>query len=178
MTTKRIGNRRKRGTGRKPKTPAAKSPGSDSGGSGQKAPVPFRLKTIRLSDIRPDPTNRSIDLTLARFQGTRKAIRERGLLAPVPAVEEEEGMYRLVDGHLRFAVLQELGEKTVTALVYEDEPSEVQLRADQILWNSPTPRTPFERANEFQSLRVEFPAACCAREKGNSLSDTPSLGAG
>jgi ParB family transcriptional regulator, chromosome partitioning protein len=137
---------------RKPIAPRHQTPRSISGAERPALPAFGELKTIRVDKINPDPLNRPIDLTQARFQSTRTTIQERGLVEPVVVYEEEDGRYGLADGHLRVAVLREQGVKRVQALVYSSKPSELQLRVDQHLLNAPPPRTPFERADQIQRI--------------------------
>lgn len=73
---------------------------------------------IQLDKIAPAKFNPPTRVKESALAGLREDIRKRGLLSPVHVINGGED-YILVDGHRRFKIMQELGEKRIAAVVHD-----------------------------------------------------------
>ncbi|GAG28909.1 unnamed protein product, partial [marine sediment metagenome] len=118
----------------------------------------FALKTIEISDIKPNPNNpRGLRVRYNddQFSYLKRSIKQFGLLVPfvVQELEGEKKKYRLVDGERRYWALKELGSKTVSANVIiekvdEDEVKNIMfhIHTNRVQWN------PCQQCKALESL--------------------------
>lgn len=91
------------------------------------AKIGFELKTIRLplGSILPVRQVADAGKKIERFKTILASVKEIGLVEPLMVYPQkgEDGKYILVDGHLRWLALQELGETSANCIVSTDDES-------------------------------------------------------
>ncbi len=89
--------------------------------------IAFELKTIRLplTNILPVRQLKNPQKTITRYGAVMASIKEVGLIEPLMIFPQkgQEGMYLLVDGHLRYYALRELGIEEADCIVSSEDES-------------------------------------------------------
>ena len=84
----------------------------------------LEMRKIRLSlaVILPVRQVKDPEKTVRRYKPIRASIKEVGMVEPLLVHPQEggDGTYRLLDGHLRFCALKELGETEADCIIAND----------------------------------------------------------
>lgn len=91
------------------------------------AKVAFEMGRIRLSlaVILPVRQQKNVQKNVRRYRTIRASIKEVGLVEPlmVHPQKDKPGVYLLLDGHLRYFALKELGETEADCIIATDDES-------------------------------------------------------
>ena len=80
------------------------------------------LVTIRLDEILPMRKTPEKVLTSAKFRRIAQSVAEVGVIEPLVVVRSPGGgPYMLLDGHIRLAILKDLGERETRCLISDDD---------------------------------------------------------
>ena len=112
-----------------------------------------RLANLRLQDIQLDPHQPRKEM--GDLGDLKSSIAEHGILQPLIVAPVDETHYRLIVGERRYTAALELGLATVQAIVRTiDEHRRLEVQLIENLHRKDL--TPFEEANAFRRLTVEF----------------------
>lgn len=82
------------------------------------------VRRLRIEKILPLRRIAPSARTSVKYRRIAASIREVGIIEPLivhPQKDDDEGRHMLLDGHMRFDVLKELGEQTVDCLIALDD---------------------------------------------------------
>lgn len=111
------------------------------------------LKTLKVEDIEPDPTQpRKLIDDLEELKGS---IRQHGILQPLVVSPIDSNRYRLIAGERRFTAAKQLNLRTVPALVRTvQDHHRLEIQLVENLHRKGL--DPFEEAGGYQRLAEEF----------------------
>lgn len=125
-------------------------PAVRSGSAARRVDMTRELRTVRISELHPDPDNPREDL--GDVTELAESIRETGLLQPIVA-RERAGRLIIVAGHRRHAALRALGQKAAHVLVIADMRPDEVLAAMIIENGQRRDLDPIEEARAYQRLK-------------------------
>jgi len=123
-----------------------------SGSSGER--VEQQVQEISLDDISPNPYQPRERISPESLEGLIASVQENGILQPI-TVRPVEGGYQLVTGERRFRAAQQLGMKTIPAVV-RDIPEEKMLELALVENVQREDLNPIEKARAYKELIETF----------------------
>jgi ParB family chromosome partitioning protein len=113
------------------------------------------LRTIKLTDITPDPDQPRRHFDIAGLEELTASIKEHGVLQPIVVIPHGEGTYQIVAGERRYRASQAAGKQSIPALV-RTLSAQHKLELSLIENIQRRDLNPLETATAYAKLRDQF----------------------